>query len=118
NPSLVIRLSSSLRDYAGFANVTYALTPRFDITAGVRVEHNDQRYQQFDSGSSLAGLNSFLASVGLQGLPPIAPHGTSKETIATYLASVRYKIADNMILYARAANGYRPGGPNATVPGL
>ena len=39
------------------------------------------------------------------------------ESPSTYLASARYHINDDLLLYARAASGYRPGGGRALPPG-
>ncbi len=56
------------------------------------------------------------------GVPsPLIPPGTRTHADAfTYLLTPQFKISPDLMLYARLASGYRPGGPNVnnTVHGL
>ncbi len=45
--------------------------------------------------------------------PPISADGDA----FTYLLTPRFRVSDQLMLYARFASGYRPGGPNNFVPG-
>lgn len=103
--ALVLRLltadfPSNLEEVAGFADLTYALTDKFDIQVGGRYSHNKQDYVEVDSGP-LAG-------------DPI-PISRSSDSSFTWLVTPRYKFSDDMMAYARVASGYRPGGPNSNV---
>jgi iron complex outermembrane receptor protein len=98
----VLDLRSAYNEYAGFANVDYHFTDRFDISAGGRYSHNDQSAAQ-----STAGL-----LVG----PTTIVGGTSSDNVFTFAVAPKFKINDDATLYARIAKGYRPGGPNAISP--
>ena len=101
----IAQITSRYREIAGFANVTWHLTERFDITAGGRLSENKQSAEQFTAGNPLL--------VGAGGaLPPIS----SKESVFTYSLSPRFEISDTTAVYARVAKGYRPGGPNILPP--
>ncbi len=91
------------REYAGFANATYSLTPSLDLSAGVRFSHNDQNLANVGSG--------FLAVVGVI---PTSLTGTSSDSVWTESFSAKWRFAENSMVYARVARGYRPGGPNVT----
>ena len=106
-PSVSIRLNSSFREYAGFGNVTYAPSDLVDLTFGLRYSANDQTYQQTTLGLFAPAL----------GTPGATPRFTSSEDQVTYLITGRYHLGPDSILYARAASGYRPGGPNVVIPG-
>jgi len=91
------------REYSVFANATYAITPQFDVLAGIRHGKDDQTYTQDYSGL-------------LVGPVPVLIHSGSSNNKTTYLATARYKPSATESFYARAATGYRPGGPNAVPP--
>lgn len=96
------RLPDTFREAAAFADVTYHFTARLGATLGARLSHNDQTFTQI--GTGLIGSSN--------------PGSSSNDTSATYLATIKYKLDDENMIYARAASGYRPGGPNlvATDP--
>ena len=96
----VLTLESDYKEIAGFANVTWHVTDRFDITGGGRLAKNDQSATQSSSGNPIL--------VG-----PAASFSTdSDESVFTYAVSPRFELSDNTAVYARIAKGYRPGGPN------
>lgn len=94
-------IPSLYQEYAAYGDVTYHLTPRLSFTGGLRIAHNNQDFSQTTYGT-LAGPASTLS-------------GTSSDTSKTYLLTASYKLTDNSNVYVRAANGYRPGGPNVPV---
>ncbi len=96
------RLPDTFREEAVFADATYHFTARLEGTVGARLSHNDQIFTQIGMG--------LIASSN--------PGSASSDTSETYLATVKYKLDDDGMVYARAASGYRPGGPNlvATDP--
>ena len=98
----LINLRSAYNEYAGFANVDYHFTDRFDVSVGGRYAHNRQSASQATSGP-------------LEG-PPTTVGGTSSDSVFTFAVSPKYKITDDTTVYARIAKGYRPGGPNAIAP--
>ena len=102
NPLGVSSQRTKYREYAAFSELTYKLTESFSVTAGLRGAHNSQDF-------------TFLSS-GLLGGPPT--DGSSDEDSILYSFSPRLFLSDETMIYFRAANGYRPGGPNGTLPGL
>ncbi len=96
-------LSSKYKEIAGFSNVTWHATDRFDITIGGRIAKNKQSARQVsESGVGLADNADFTIK--------------SDESVFTYAISPRYEIDDDTAVYARIAKGYRPGGPNVIPP--
>jgi iron complex outermembrane receptor protein len=97
---LVIGLPSRYSEYAGFANATWHVSPKFDLTAGGRYSHNRQSNEQITGG--LFGASMFS--------------GKSSDGVFTYSLAPTFKPNPNTRTYARIAKGYRPGGPNAVSP--
>jgi outer membrane receptor protein involved in Fe transport len=119
-PVLEAGLLSTFKEYAGFANLTYEILPGLDLTGGIRIGRNIQRYQQTGGGVSLPGFNVILrqlTGIPSAGLPVLTPVAASRESQETYLANLAYSFGERSLFYARFASGYRPGGPNTVVPG-
>jgi iron complex outermembrane recepter protein len=107
NPALEVTLDSEFEEYAAFANVGYDLTERLNLNLGGRFSVIKQRYTQSQGGLLAPEF----------GLPPAYPEARSSEEQGTYLATLRYGIDEDNNVYARAASGYRAGGPNVRQPG-
>ena len=88
---------SDYEEKAAFGNLTYYFTPKFDATVGVRFSSNDMGVL-FSGTGLLAGPN--------------LPEQTVSDDVQTYLFNMRYRPNDDMSLYFRAANGYRPASAN------
>jgi iron complex outermembrane recepter protein len=99
---LVVALPSRYRELAGFANATWHIAPKFDLTAGGRYSHNRQSSEQATSGLLLPAATNVS--------------GKSSDSVFTYSIAPQYKPSRNTTIYARIAKGYRPGGPNALSP--
>lgn len=93
---------SEYTEYAGFGNVTYYLTPEFDLTAGLRISRNEQTLVFLQDGVLLGGASE----------ETLAP---AEDTVETYLLTARYRPNDDTSYYARIASGYRPASSNLTV---
>ncbi|MGD9598987.1 MAG: TonB-dependent receptor [Steroidobacteraceae bacterium] len=94
---LDVNIPSELEETAGFGNLTYYVTPQFDLTAGVRVAQ-------------------VKASIAIDDGPEIlvgdTPPTNVDDTVDTYSFSARYRPKDSLSFYARAASGYRPAAAN------
>jgi outer membrane receptor protein involved in Fe transport len=99
---LTYRAPSKYEEYAGFTNLTFHLTDKLDVSGGVRYAHNSQEQEQIGSGLLIGSI----------------PERHSSDSVATYLANIRYRASDNFMPYLRFATGYRPGGPNAVLNDL
>jgi len=100
---------SSYREIAGFADVTWHATDKLDIQVGGRYADNKQNY------ASLTTVDGPVAPIF--GPSTINVTG-SKDNAFTWLFTPSYKIAQDMMVFARVATGYRPGGPNPVVPNV
>ena len=100
----IARSTSKYREFAGFANATIYLGDRFDVTFGGRYSENKQTAGQSSDGA-------------LAGGPRTLPSTQSKEDVFTYSVAPKFKVSDQVSVYARVAKGFRPGGPNVLAPG-
>lgn len=95
-------------EYATFANAVWNVSPKFALSAGVRYSINEQRFDVTGSGVLL----------GLPQTPPTAlPTVNSKDDNTTYKVSGKYQLTNSVMIYARVATGYAPGGANTPYPG-
>ncbi len=94
---LDVNIPSELKETAGFGNLTYYVTPQFDVTAGVRVAKVKASSAIDDGPEILVGDT---------------PPTNVDDTVDTYSFSARYRPKDSLSFYARAASGYRPAAAN------
>lgn len=96
-------LPSTYHEQSLFADGTFHFTDRFDLTLGARESRNSQRYQQFAHGLLVVPTN-----------PALTTHedASSNQSVTTWLINPSYRFSDGFMVYAKAASGYRPGGPN------
>lgn len=118
NSLLYFDLRTHLTEVSGFGDLTYQITPKLDVTGGVRVGHIKQDYRQLLSGADADAYNALLVFSGAAATPADTGLQKSSDTFATYLANLRYQISDSNMVYARFSTGFRPGGPNIAAPGL
>src|SRR6185437_10236977 len=100
---------STYKEYAGFTDLTYKVTDRFDIQLGVRHSHIEETAQELDVGAHW--------NVDLNFRPDpffVHPPDMSADAL-TYLVTPRFKITPDLMVYARTASGYRAGGINLTT---
>jgi outer membrane receptor protein involved in Fe transport len=97
-----VDLPAKYTENALFGDLTWNSPTRdLSLTGGVRGAENKQSFSQITDGPLVGGASNL--------------HGDSSETTRTYLATARYALTKTSNVYARAANGYRPGGPNVVV---
>jgi len=96
-------LPSIYTELAAFGDVTYHFNSAFDTTLGVRYSNNRQRYQQFAYGLFVVPTDPVLVT---------HEDARSRQHVVTYLVNPRLHLTDHWMIYAKAASGYRPGGPN------
>ena len=116
--ALNIDLISDLKEYSGFVNATFKITPELDATGGFRIGGIDQRYRQVLTGTDVTAYNLVLATVYKSTIPLVTPVSKTHDTVKTYLATLRYHFSPDGIVFARYSTGFRPGGPNLAGPGL
>jgi outer membrane receptor protein involved in Fe transport len=104
-PSLAdLTLDSTYEEVAGFANATWHVMPRLDLSFGGRASHNEQVASQISDGVLVGGLTRF-------------DDVTSSESPFTWSVAPRVELKENTAIYGRVATGFRPGGPNVLPPG-
>ncbi|MGB8416799.1 TonB-dependent receptor [Paraburkholderia sp.] len=97
---LTAELPSTYKEYAAYGDLTYHFTSRLSATAGLRIAHNNQAFNEMTSGM-LAGAQNIS--------------GQSSDTSKTYLFTLNYLLTSNSSVYGRIASGYRPGGPQPSL---
>lgn len=105
DPFAVVALPSTYKEYAVFGNVAASIG-KFKLGGGLRYAHNSQKFRQVTSGPLFELLG------GGQDNP-----GSSSEGVLTYSIHPQFAVTDDVMLYARVASGYRPGGPNTILTG-
>lgn len=102
--SYVVRTELPLEDYAIFGNLTFHIGDRFSVEAGGRQAWNRQRPRVIATGPGVPVL---------QGLPePYIVAGEANGHAFTYRVAPKFKLSDDVLVYANLASGYRIGGPN------
>lgn len=89
------------RQTAVFADVTYQVLDNLELTVGARYYELRSRLENTQTGVLAA---------------PDQPRVRAKASGTSPRAVISYRPADDVTLYASAARGYRPGGPNVGLP--
>ena len=99
-------------EYAGFLDLTYHFSDRFNLQIGGREGTIEQT-------STLTASGPYVNPLGFYGVPSpfIQPVEESRSNTFTYLITPQFKLTPDLMLYARVASGFRAGGPNLYVPG-
>ncbi len=97
--------------WAAYANVTYAVTDRFNASAGVRYTSEKKDYARTTS--------TFSNFPGVTADPAFAFTIDDTWTDVSPMASIDFRATDHVLFYARAARGFKSGGFNgrANNPG-
>ena len=85
-----------------FGQVDFKLTPHWSLTAGLRFSHTSFDHYNSQSGPFNGGDSS-------------ASNGSSENDV-TPKGGITYKPGEDLMFYATAAKGFRPGGGNTPVP--
>ena len=97
-------IASKYEEYSLYGNGTYALSSMFDVMAGLRLSRDKQHFDQDYEPSILSPLTVNVVQDSIQ-------HESS------WMLGGRFKPSTSAEVYARAATGYRPGGPSGLPPG-
>jgi iron complex outermembrane receptor protein len=105
----LVTIPTTYREYAAFGDVTWKVVTDFDVTGGVRFSENHQVWNDSQEGVLFNEPQTPLVAL---------PTVRSKENDTTWMASARYHFTPDVMLFARAATGYAPGGANTPYPGV
>lgn len=98
---------TTLKQAAGFADGTYALTDALKVDVGARVNHYDYRFS-----SCLSGWGSAQGAATPSCSGEIALSSTSFNP----RVNSAYTFSPDLMVYATVSTGFRPGGGNAVYP--
>ncbi len=110
----VARIDSTYEEYSVFGNARLHITDKFDILGGIRYAHDSQHYDQDYRGLLISIATGAIVTGATTAT--LAAIGDERANVVTWLVSPRYKFSENLMVYGRAATGYRPGGPNPAPP--
>lgn len=99
-------LPADYEELSFFGEVVLHITEKFEVAIGGRHSSNEQWSQ-------------VISVVGLITAPfPIVndPYESDEDEL-TWSIAPKYYLAEDQLLYARIASGYRPGGPSWPIPG-
>jgi iron complex outermembrane receptor protein len=99
-----LAIPSTYEETAVFANGSYKFNDWFKLGAGVRFSRNEQDFAQIVSDGVLLPIGTNVNS--------------SSEDVVTWSVTPQFQLNEDVMLYAKAATGYQPGGPNVLAPGL
>jgi outer membrane receptor protein involved in Fe transport len=109
------------RDYAGFGEATFDITPKLSLLAGVRYFSYDnslEGYRGYGLHNPL-GANSLLGEQGtcnfavqFQGAPCLSFNKSTSGTGTTPKVTLTYKFDSERLIYFTYSKGFRPGGIN------
>jgi iron complex outermembrane receptor protein len=126
----VARNNYFFRNNAGYAQATYKFTPQLSLTGGIRYTHDEARTtgDGFSAVPSPAGrvgaftcsqkrnpANARLSGPNLDTDQTCLREFVQKSSRPTWLAGIDFHPADDVLLYAKYARGYRGGGVNQTA---
>jgi iron complex outermembrane recepter protein len=94
------------REFAGFADATYAAFQKLDLTLGLRYYDSDD--SAYFSQNGAAGALNFNT--------PLIQSSEQRSTGVNPRAVVSSKVNDDLLLFFEAARGFRYGGANYPVP--
>ena len=113
--ALDFNYGAKLKDTSIYANATYKVSEPFDVQLGFRYASIDQTYYQTNSTSF--DFASLFTTGAVGSLPFPSDTVPASESHTTWMVSPRWRLDSQTMAYARAATGYRPGGPNFLIPG-
>ncbi len=96
-----------LKQFAGFGDVTYALTDALKLDVGARVNHYDYHFSSCISGWGSANGAATPSCSGLIAL---------SSTNFNPKLNLAYTFSPDLMIYATVSSGFRPGGGNAAYP--
>jgi iron complex outermembrane recepter protein len=109
--TLGYNLNASATSYAGFGQLTYAITPGVRVTGGIRYTDDKKSRtgtQTFSpNGSGLSFPSNFDGQY---------PGGGISGSKATWKAGIEADISPTVLAYASATSGYKAGGFNDGTP--
>jgi iron complex outermembrane recepter protein len=99
--------NNELKEVAGFGDLTWYILPQLDVSAGYRHSHIEQHNVTDEYGFVFEPTTPTL---------PTTMTAAPVNDVNTYSGGIRWRVTSDVMLYARAANGFRPGGGRSEPP--
>ena len=99
--------NNELKEAAGFGDLTWYILPQLDVSAGYRHSHIEQHNYTDQYGPVFEPTTPTA---------PITRTDTPVNDVNTYSGGIRWRVTSDVMLYARAASGFRPGGGRGEPP--
>lgn len=103
-PLLDSHIRSRLTQKAAFGEVTVHLAEQLKVTGGLRAFEVKETFDKVSDGLIAGGFS--------------ADKGGSSEKKVNPKVNISYQATPDILLYTQAAQGFRVGGPNSTIPPL
>ena len=103
-PLLDSDINNVTKQYAAFGELSVNVTEALKITGGLRAFKVKERFSKVSDGIIAGGFSS--------------DSGGSSESKINPKINISYKATPDILVYAQAAQGFRVGGPNTTIPPL
>ncbi|MBY8826226.1 TonB-dependent receptor [Sphingomonas colocasiae] len=100
-------VQSRYTDISAFANATFKVTDKWEVSGGIRHSRITDDFHERAVGSMLSGSQTI----------PYFDDIKAKYKATTWSLTTRYIADDDLMMFARAASGFRAGGINYTWPG-
>ena len=97
--------NQSEHQFAVFTDDTWHVTPKLDLTVGIRYFDFSEKYFLFEGG--VYGVINHV---------PLTLNASQKASGTNPRVNVAYHVDDDFMVYAEAAKGFRYGGANQPVP--
>jgi iron complex outermembrane receptor protein len=98
-PALWVQVQpTTSRNAALFGDLTWRLSNRFDMSGGIRYDHNDQSFSVLLNGSTIG--------------EPVALSGQYSEGVMTWSTTSRYHLSPEVMFYGHVATASHPGSTN------
>jgi outer membrane receptor protein involved in Fe transport len=91
-------------EYAAFTDVTVHITDRFKVQLGGRESYLNENFEAVTEGGAL--FKNPITEAAIKSTP----------NVFTYLVTPQFNLSSDLMVYARAASGYRPGRANQSNP--
>lgn len=95
------------RQWAVFGEMTYTLLPKLDVTVGARYFKHHQDFDLYFAG---------ILGIDFDTFGPLVVKETLEDDDVNPRLRFSYQAADNLLIFAEAAQGFRLGGTNQPLP--
>ncbi|WP_343611040.1 TonB-dependent receptor [Novosphingobium sp.] len=100
--------------YAAFGQANWHVTPRWNITAGVRVTHETRSEDVFRPNPVSTTTGQAVSALASAAAAPV--HAAISDTAPSFLFSTDYRPAPGLMVYGQISRGQKAGGLNTTLP--